>query len=82
MKYQVLLSQKNNEKLFKTVVCCSRDWRLESSTQKLHHETVTEKTTLPNGIILEKRILLELSFHIKFMKRTFGEFNKFHMKWP
>ena len=29
MKYQVLSSLKNNEKLFKTVVCCSRDWRLK-----------------------------------------------------
>ena len=26
MKYQSLFSQKNNEKIFKTVVCCSRDW--------------------------------------------------------
>ena len=30
MKYQVLFSLKNNENLFKTVVCgCSRDWRLK-----------------------------------------------------
>ena len=26
MKYQALFYQKNNEKLFKTVVCCSGDW--------------------------------------------------------
>ena len=28
MKYQALFFMKSNEKLFKTVVCCSRDWRL------------------------------------------------------
>ena len=27
MKYQALFNQKNNEKIFKAVVCCSRDWR-------------------------------------------------------
>ena len=27
MKYQVLFSLKNNEKVFINVVCCSRDWR-------------------------------------------------------
>ena len=26
MKYQVLFSLKNNEKVFINVVCCSRDW--------------------------------------------------------
>ena len=26
MKYQALFHQKNNEKMFKNVVCCSRDW--------------------------------------------------------
>ena len=31
MKYQVLFSLKNNEKIFKTFVCCSRDWRLKIS---------------------------------------------------
>ena len=29
MKYQVLFSLKNNEKVFKIVVCCSRDWRFK-----------------------------------------------------
>ena len=29
MKYQVLFSLKNNEKIFKTVVCCSRGLRNE-----------------------------------------------------
>ena len=28
MKYQVLFSMKNNENIFKIVVCCSRDCRL------------------------------------------------------
>ena len=26
MKHQALFYQKNNEKIFKTMVCCSRDW--------------------------------------------------------
>ena len=26
MKYQALFYQKNNEKIFKIVICCSRDW--------------------------------------------------------
>ena len=29
IKYQALFYQKNNEKIFKTVVCCSRDWRFK-----------------------------------------------------
>ena len=29
MKYQVLFSQKNNEKVFINVVCCSRNWRFK-----------------------------------------------------
>ena len=29
MKYQVLLSLKNNENIFKTVVCSSHDWHLK-----------------------------------------------------
>ena len=28
----------------------------------------------------KKRILHELSFHMKFMKHAFGKFHKFHMK--
>ena len=30
MKYQVLFSLKNNEKVFMDVVCCSRDWRFKN----------------------------------------------------
>ena len=29
MKYQVLFSLTNNEKVFINVVCCSRDWRFK-----------------------------------------------------
>ena len=29
MKYQVLFSLKNNEKIFINVVCCSRDWHFK-----------------------------------------------------
>ena len=39
MKYQILLSLKSNEKIFKTVVCCvvccSHDWWLKHK-QKTH----------------------------------------------
>ena len=35
MKYQVLFYQKNNEKLFKTVVCCSRDRRFKGKRNTL-----------------------------------------------
>ena len=31
MKYQVLFSLKDNEKVFINVVCCSRDWRFKGS---------------------------------------------------
>ena len=33
MKYQVLFSLKNNEKVFMNVVCCSRDWRFKGKHQ-------------------------------------------------
>ena len=29
MKYEVLFSLKNNEKVFINVVCCSRDWHFK-----------------------------------------------------
>ena len=29
MKYQVLFSLENNEKIFMNVACCSRDWRFK-----------------------------------------------------
>ena len=32
MKYQALFNQKNNEKLFKTVICCSHDWRFRGKS--------------------------------------------------
>ena len=32
MKYQVLFSLKTNEKIFKTVICCSRDWHFKGLT--------------------------------------------------
>ena len=33
MKYQVLFSLKNNEKIFMNVVCCCRDWRFKVYNQ-------------------------------------------------
>ena len=32
--YNVLFSLKNNENIFKAVVCCSRDWRLQGILRK------------------------------------------------
>ena len=41
MKYQVLFSLKNNEKVFINVVCCSLDWRFKgksnNNTQIFEH---------------------------------------------
>ena len=34
MKYQVLFSLKNNEKVFKNVICCSRDRRFKGLKKK------------------------------------------------
>ena len=34
MKYQVLFSLKNNEKIFMNVVCCSRDWGFKGQEPK------------------------------------------------
>ena len=31
LKHQVLFSQKNNEKIFMNVVCCSRDWHFQDN---------------------------------------------------
>ena len=31
MKYQILFSLKDNEKVFMNVVCCSRDWRVKGT---------------------------------------------------
>ena len=33
MKYQVLFSPRNTEKIFKTAVCCSSDWGLRGYKQ-------------------------------------------------
>ena len=35
MKYQVLFSLKNNEKVFINVVCCSCDWRFKGCGQRI-----------------------------------------------
>ena len=37
MKYQVLFSLINNEKIFKNNVFCSGDWRLEGQDALLDH---------------------------------------------
>ena len=42
MKHQVLFSLKNNEKIFKTVVCCSRDWRLTVKRAKLKETAIAD----------------------------------------
>ena len=38
MNYQVLFSLKNNEKIFRTVICCSRDWRLKGQGKSITFE--------------------------------------------
>ena len=44
MKYQALFSLKNNEKIFKTVGCCSLDWHLKGfGVTSLRRETLIEK---------------------------------------
>ena len=40
MKYQVLFSLKNNEKIFMNVVCCSRDWPLKGSIHVWVHRVL------------------------------------------
>ena len=51
MKYQVLFSLKNNEKLFKSVVCCSRRWRLKGYKNKLNKK-------IKNYLIIDLEILI------------------------
>ena len=40
MKYQVLFSLKNNEKIFKTVVCCGRDWYPNTVTHRVKKKMI------------------------------------------
>ena len=40
MKYQALFYQKNNEKIFKTVVCCSRDGALRIKKLEAFQSTI------------------------------------------
>ena len=35
MKYQVLISLKNNEKIFMNVVCSSRNWRFKGYCKRI-----------------------------------------------
>ena len=37
MKYQVLFSLKNNEKVFINAVCCSRDWPFKGQIKRNSH---------------------------------------------
>ena len=43
MKYKVLFSLKNNEKVFMNVVCCSRDWHFKG---KEYLYTASENDTI------------------------------------
>ena len=40
MKYQVLFSLKTNEEILKTVVCCSRGWRLKGYNYMYSFDTI------------------------------------------
>ena len=51
MIYQVLLSLKNNEKIFKTVICCSFDWRLKGKVKCIHSVFLS---FLRRGVLLHR----------------------------
>ena len=42
MKYQVLFSLKNNEKIFMAVICCSRDWGLKHDISDSYSSEATD----------------------------------------
>ena len=46
MKYQVLFSMKNSEKMFNTVVCWNRDWDLKVNKHMEYLESLFELTRL------------------------------------
>ena len=54
MKYQVLLSLKNNENIFKIVVCCSCDRHLKGKWVTITNEYVYVKPPPTNKGICEK----------------------------
>ena len=57
VKYQVLFSLKNNEKVFMNVVCCSRDWRFKGFLKEYLCRTKLEQQTrdlIFNAIIRKK----------------------------
>ena len=62
MKYQILFPLKNNEKIFKTIVCCSRDWRLSQMEKGLpirkanffYHKSISHAKMAPKRLSTTK----------------------------
>ena len=54
MKHQVLFCLKNNEKIFKTVICCSHDWHLKDCYLPTNFDRIraTAKTSVITGILI------------------------------
>ena len=55
MKYQVLFSLKNNEKVFINVVCCSRDWHFK--VKNIWNQVKGDLESLACNKLLKKQAL-------------------------
>ena len=54
MKYQVLFSLKNNEKVFTNVVCYSRDWRFKGQlTVSCFSEIILKTWTVIWSVLID-----------------------------
>ena len=74
MKYQVLFRPKNNEKILKTVVCCSRNLRLRVM---LYHKHITHRMLhMRSHVTHTLRKLLDM-IHVKY---SFGKLGGFECK--
>ena len=62
MKYQVLFSLKNYEKVFVNVVCCSRDWRFKGLDSVFSFHTVK---TLDPPFLVEQILFFKSGFFEK-----------------
>ena len=75
MKYQVLLSLKNNEKVFISVVCCNCDWSLRVNT---NWNTDMDLETALDAIVTAKAPPI-----LAFIKGDFGieQRSNFYLAW-
>ena len=60
MKYQVLFSLENNEKVFINVVCCSRDWRFKGYNRQAVPPVLREHRFYENATCLSYTQLIFL----------------------